>query len=115
VYQARISSLNNDRLNHQDPLHDPLQVTTLSETNLKFEVAVFAGTGDTVETFLRSDLAIARGTNNAYDSTPVILNSNIAPGLYLIRIRSVAQTTNTATTGAAFPAYGSVVSPKFGG
>jgi hypothetical protein len=92
-----------------------LQVATSSETNLKFEVAVFGGTGSTVETFVPSDLAIARGTNNAYDSTPVILNSSIAPGLYLIRIQSVAQTANTAADGAAFPAYGSVVSTHLRG
>jgi hypothetical protein len=85
-------------------------VATSRETNLKYEVTLFGGTGSTVNDFVPSSFVIARGTNNAYDSDTVVLGSAVSSGLHLIRIQSVAQTANTAADGAAFPAYGSVVS-----
>lgn len=85
------------------------QVNTGVDTNLKFTLSIFNGTGTTRTTFTPAAKPIMAATNDAYASAPVSFNVTVEGGLHVVIVQSVAQVSNDSVSGTAFPVYGSVV------
>jgi hypothetical protein len=86
-----------------------LQISTSPDTNLKFNAILERGSLDASNKFVSSAELVSR-SNDAYTAAAVTLSGTTTAGIHRLSITAVGQTANTATDGASFPVYGSLVS-----